>query len=536
MQTFEIEFETVPNERIIPEVLEAARALTERTAELLEERAEDHAAEHEAAAATPDLNGAQALSSPAPATPTDDGTHQPAIGIEPAPPVFAEINAAVRAALQAKRSALCARGHYMGETVGAYVGCIIGGRRVRAWSNHYDLNGAAFQIRTINGSQITFTVNRDTEDEKIIVAAKKRDKQLQGISRYNLYGVLRDDAFACAKKSRSRGHVNSGHQLVSLSQVQKVELGSLIIPDELVVADTSEQRSRLLDRIKMLAPDLDNPTMQAARTFLSEPVHVEPEALDTAATVTDQPAVDVNRGDESQDLPDGGNLMHIIFDHNRNLLGGPQGPPNTDTVPVFSPWIPIVDPGKVWDPYSQYKYVSCLRLTPSKLQVIQEAMDWEPLGRYGDYPDGSDIFWSFDSEEQMRDTMGQACDALSALKAPNTGQAAPASAGGSRGYEAETPKSTIQSPAADALDDDQKASGDRLLLLPDFDYDEGDLETWRDLGKCRLDHFAKKRSKSKPRKRKPKAWELPTSVVSSGSVWAAAQADLRRKRTNNFRA
>jgi hypothetical protein len=84
--------------------------------------------------------------------------------------------------------------------------------------------------------------------------------------------VSRADAFGIAKKSLSRGHVKSGHHLVSLTQVPKVELGSIVIPDDLVVADTSEQRNRLLDRINLLEPDLADPAVKAARAFLA-PAH-----------------------------------------------------------------------------------------------------------------------------------------------------------------------------------------------------------------------------------------------------------------------
>jgi len=38
------------------------------------------------------------------------------------------------------------------------------------------------------------------------------------------------------------------------------------------VADTSEQRNRLLDRINLLEPDLADPAVKAARAFLA-PAH-----------------------------------------------------------------------------------------------------------------------------------------------------------------------------------------------------------------------------------------------------------------------
>ena len=255
MQSFDIEFENVPTKGSTTEVLDAAQALTQSTTDLVETAAD-----------------AAAESAPAVYVPQPDTDHAlPAAEIVAAssefgPPTAAETEAAVRAALRKARGASA---HYLGETVGAFVGRILGAHRIRAWSNHHSWESVSFQVRTINGKQNTFTVNCDTEPEKIIVAVKKRDKNLIGSARYILYGVSRADAFGIAKKSLSRGHVKSGHHLVSLTQVPKVELGSIVIPDDLVVADTSEQRNRLLDRINLLEPDLTDPAVKAARAFLA---------------------------------------------------------------------------------------------------------------------------------------------------------------------------------------------------------------------------------------------------------------------------
>ena len=246
MQPFNIEFEA-PTEAITNDVLETAQALTQRATDLVETAA-DAAAES-----------------------------APAVYV---PQVAAETEAAVRAALRTQRGASA---HYLGETVGALVGRILGAHRIRAWSNHHSWESVPFQIRTINGKQNTFTVNFDTEPEKIIVAVKKHDKNRLGSVRYILYGVSRADAFGIAKKSLSRDNVNSGHHLVSLTQVPKVELGSIIIPDDLVVADTSEQRNRLLDRINLLEPDLADPAVKAARAFLAaEPVSTDEVVVESA--------------------------------------------------------------------------------------------------------------------------------------------------------------------------------------------------------------------------------------------------------------
>jgi hypothetical protein len=296
MTTFDLETETLPVWPNGRETVEAADALAESAADLLGEAVAGDTAEYASETSAPGSAESEGQDIPASGAATEaEGMPLP-VGEEAAAPCSEvpttqpsepEAGDAAAAALKARRKVGGARGHYTGEGVGAYVGHSVGGRRIKPHSNHHELGGVHFQIRTINGSQGTFT-GAKTDPEKIIVAAKKRDGGCQGDSRYMLYGVRRADALMVAKKSRSRGHVNSGHQLISLSQVQKVELGSLIIPDDLVVADTSEQRTQRLDRIGKLEPDLDNPTVKATRAFLAEQVN---PTQPTAHSATDLPNV-----------------------------------------------------------------------------------------------------------------------------------------------------------------------------------------------------------------------------------------------------
>lgn len=78
-----------------------------------------------------------------------------------------------------------------------------------------------------------------------------------------------------------------------------------------------------------------------------------------------------------------------------NFWGGPCGPPG---------FVPIVDPGEVWGNESLHD-VCGLRLDRNELRVMQEAVGYEPLGRYGDFPDGSDYFWAFRSQEDLKAAM-----------------------------------------------------------------------------------------------------------------------------------
>ena len=75
-----------------------------------------------------------------------------------------------------------------------------------------------------------------------------------------------------------------------------------------------------------------------------------------------------------------------------NFWGGPSGPPG---------YVPIIDPGEVWADESLH-YVCGLRLDRDEFRVVQEAMGQEPLGRYGDFLDGSDYFWAFRSADDLR--------------------------------------------------------------------------------------------------------------------------------------
>src|ERR1022692_1570895 len=89
-----------------------------------------------------------------------------------------------------------------------------------------------------------------------------------------------------------------------------------------------------------------------------------------------------------------------------NFWGGPSGPPG---------YVPIVDPGEVWADES-FKTVCGLRLDQEELRVMQEAIGYEPLGRYGNFPDGSDYFWAFRSEEDRKSAMERAYAKLSELR------------------------------------------------------------------------------------------------------------------------
>ena len=89
-----------------------------------------------------------------------------------------------------------------------------------------------------------------------------------------------------------------------------------------------------------------------------------------------------------------------------NFWGGLDGPPGP---------IPIVDPREVWADES-LQTVLGVRLNPDQLRVAQEAIGREPLGRYGDFPNGSDYFWAFPTEAACKAAMERESAAISALR------------------------------------------------------------------------------------------------------------------------
>ena len=144
--------------------------------------------------------------------------------------------------------------HYKAQLTAAVLGKAVGAKRLGKFSNHHQLDGEHFQIRTISGSQNTFTVNVDTEPPSILVLQKNPGEN-RNDSRFLLFGVLRDDAVRVSLPSSSKGHADSGHRQVSLSKVPKTALGEVFIPGELVAAKTSRERLNLLAKIDGLTPE-----------------------------------------------------------------------------------------------------------------------------------------------------------------------------------------------------------------------------------------------------------------------------------------
>ena len=145
--------------------------------------------------------------------------------------------------------------HYKGQLTAAVLGKAVGAKRLGKFSNHHQLDGEHFQIRTISGSQNTFTVNVDTEPPQILVLQKDPGED-RNDSRFLLFGILRDDAIRVSLPSSSKGHVDSGHRQVSLSKVPKTALGEVFIPGELVAAKKSRERQDLLAKIDVLTPEV----------------------------------------------------------------------------------------------------------------------------------------------------------------------------------------------------------------------------------------------------------------------------------------
>lgn len=180
--------------------------------------------------------------------------------------------------------------HFRGALVGALLGKLIQADRPERFANHHSLEGIAFQIRTISGTQDTFTVNPPTEPERIVVAAKRPKESAADRLCYALFGVLKGDAVAHAKRSGSRGHARSAHLQVSLGRVRRTELGKVHIPLTTITATSADERVRLLDAIDSLTLSetvgvADQQTIENIKSFILE-VEAKVTGPDSGGDVT----------------------------------------------------------------------------------------------------------------------------------------------------------------------------------------------------------------------------------------------------------
>jgi hypothetical protein len=173
--------------------------------------------------------------------------------------------------------------HFMGALVGAIIGKQIGALRPERFANRHLLDGIVFQIRTISGSQKTFTVNPATTPQWMIVAAKRIKESTENMNCYTLFGVQTVEALSLGRKSSSRGHIKSEHLQVSLSAVERVTLGEARIPRDLITAGTKEDRHDLLDAIDALVVGhgvMDETTIESVRAFIHDSDNEEASDVD----------------------------------------------------------------------------------------------------------------------------------------------------------------------------------------------------------------------------------------------------------------
>lgn len=171
--------------------------------------------------------------------------------------------------------------HFMGALVAALIGKQIGADRPEKFANYHVLDGHPFQIRTISGSQNTFTVNPATEPDRIIVAARRVKESTEDVNCYALFGVLTANAIAHGRRSGSRGHAKSGHIQVSLGAVDRVNIGEARIPCHLITAATKDERRDLLGAIDALVVGqavMNETTVEIARAFVCEDLASEAAA------------------------------------------------------------------------------------------------------------------------------------------------------------------------------------------------------------------------------------------------------------------
>lgn len=176
--------------------------------------------------------------------------------------------------VKARRTAVGRVAHFVGLLVAAVIGKSVGATRSKRLANHHVLDGTPFQIRTITGSQKTFTINPSTEPEPIIVSVRQRLPAAPDMAHYQLYGVLKTDVIPRSKKSASPGHLKSLHRQASITQVPKTLLGHAMVPRRLITCSSTEERFDRLTDIDGASPEqlvgvMDEETRAHIRSFIA---------------------------------------------------------------------------------------------------------------------------------------------------------------------------------------------------------------------------------------------------------------------------
>ncbi len=163
------------------------------------------------------------------------------------------------------RSASGRKANSRGKLSGALLGKASGAERVAGYDNNlWSIDGQPVRFHSIGGGKMNFTLNPETEPDRLIAAFSEgepmKDKQLRSL----LYGLKLEDCLRSGRVTKSK--TAPGRLSVSLSQVRRVRLGDAYLPAQFTEAETVADRMDLMDAIDELAPEALATMMDAETT------------------------------------------------------------------------------------------------------------------------------------------------------------------------------------------------------------------------------------------------------------------------------
>lgn len=170
------------------------------------------------------------------------------------------------------RSASGRKANSRGKLSGALLGKASGAERVAGYDNNlWAIEGEPVRFHSIGGGKVNFTLNPETEPDRLIAAFSegepKNDKPLRSL----LYGLKLEDCLRSGRLTKSK--TAPGRLSVSLSQVRRVRLGDAYLPAEYTETETVTDRMELMDVIDQLSPEvlatmMDETTKLSIRDFV----------------------------------------------------------------------------------------------------------------------------------------------------------------------------------------------------------------------------------------------------------------------------
>lgn len=171
-----------------------------------------------------------------------------------------------------ERSAAGRMANSRGKLSGTLLGRASGATRVAGENNNlWAVDGQPIRFHSVGGGKMNFTLNPDSEPDRLIAAFSEGVPTKEQPLRCLLYGLGLEDCLRNGRMTSSK--TAPGRLSVSLSVVNRTPLGVAYLPAEYTEATTVSDRLQLMDAIDQLSPEvlaavMDETTKQRVRAFV----------------------------------------------------------------------------------------------------------------------------------------------------------------------------------------------------------------------------------------------------------------------------